>query len=437
MLGKAINELMVLFVFLLAGAALRNIIKPLRKLYLPAGLIGGALALIMGPQVLGLINISKDWSGMPSPMINIVLTTTLFGITMSLSRIKGFATAISGNLLSYFSQMLVGVTVGIGLQKLWTSLPQEWGVMTVFTYWGGHGAATSSGTLFEDLGINGMLSIGLILATLGLIVAMVTGMFWVNVGVRKGWATALDDVKKEEAGQKNDYVPVEKQHILGRATIASDSINGLALQLGFVFGSMLLGKLIFKGIEMLIPQAKIIPSLLYGIVGAIIVFAVLKKTKLDKYADKKAIDNIGGVALEICICSATATLNLKFFSANLVPILIHMVIIIALMSLVCMILFRRWFGKDWFPLALMFYGAGLGSTPSGLALARCVDPEMKTESWEAFGVAQGAFVPFTSTFVAIWPFIAISNLWVLVGIGAVITVAMIALNEIFLRKRRA
>lgn len=43
-------------------------------------------------------------------------------------------------------------------------------------YWGGHGAATSSGTLFEELGIEGMLSVGLILATLGLIVAMVVGI---------------------------------------------------------------------------------------------------------------------------------------------------------------------------------------------------------------------------------------------------------------------
>lgn len=51
-------------------------------------------------------------------------------------------------------------------------------------YWGGHGAATSSGTLFEELGIEGMLSVGLILATLGLIVAMVVGMVWVNIGVR-------------------------------------------------------------------------------------------------------------------------------------------------------------------------------------------------------------------------------------------------------------
>lgn len=132
--------------------------------------------------------------------------------------------------------------------------------------------------------------------------------------------------------------------------------------------------------------------------------------------------------------AATATLDLNFFAAYLAPILIHMAVIIVFMSFVCMVLMRRWFGKDWFPLALMFFGAGCGSTPSGLALARCVDPDVKTGSWEAFGVAQGCFVPFTSTFVAIWPVLAVKNLWILVEIGAAVSIASIAFNEILIRK---
>ena len=434
MFTTAVNELVVLFLFLLIGVVLRNVIKPLRSLYLPSGLIGGAVALVLGPQVLGIIKIPENWSSMASPMINIVLTTTLFGIAISKTKMKSYAGAIGANLTSYFSQLMVGIVAGIGLQKIWTGLPKPWGVMTVFTYWGGHGAATSSGTLFEELGVEGMLNVGLILATLGLVVAMVAGMVWVNIGVRRGWAPALDLGSRKEQ-KRNDYIPVEEQKSLGHARVASDSINGLALQMCFVFLSMWIGAQIFGGIAKVIPGAKNIPSLLYGIVGAIIVWTVMQKTGLDKYADKTAVDNIGGVALEICICSATATLDLNFFASYLAPILIHMAVIIALMSVVCMILMRRWFGKDWFPLALMFFGAGCGSTPSGLALARCVDPDMKTESWEAFGVAQGCFVPFTSTFVAIWPVIAVRNLWILVGIGAAVTVASIVFNEMMLRKK--
>lgn len=436
MFTTAVDELVLLFIFLLIGAVLRNVIKPLRSLYLPSGLIGGAIALILGPQVLGVITIPENWPSMASPMINIVLTTTLFGIAISKEKMKSYAGAISANLTSYFSQLAVGVVAAIGLQKIWTGLPRQWGVMTVFTYWGGHGAATSSGTLFEELGVDGMLSIGLILATLGLVIAMLAGMVWVNIGVRKGWAPALDQGKKGQGGRKNDYIPEQEQKSLGKARMASDSINGLALQMCFVFLSMWLGGLIFGGLAKAIPATKDIPSLLYGIVGAIIVWTVMRKTGTDKYADKVAVDNIGGVALEICICSATATLDLNFFATYLIPILIHMAIIIVLMSVLCMVFMRRWFGENWFPLALMFYGAGLGSTPSGLALARCVDPDVKTESWEAFGVSQGCFVPFTSTFVAIWPVIAVKNLWILVGIGVAVTVVTVVFNEILLKKKK-
>ena len=44
-------------------------------------------------------------------------------------------------------------------------------------------------------------------------------------------------------------------------------------------------------------------------------------------------------------------------------------------------------------------------------------------------------MPVTSTLVAILPVIAVNNLWILVGIGAVISAAMIVFNELVVRKR--
>jgi ESS family glutamate:Na+ symporter len=434
----AVDDLAILMIFLLLGLILRQLIKPLQKLFLPAGLVGGALALILGPQVLGLIDIPSTWSGMATPMINVVLTCTMFGTVLNRSKIKTYAGAIDLIILTYFSQMVVGTLVGIGLSKIWPDLPYSWGVMAVFTYWGGHGAATTAGTLFEDMGVSGMLSLGIILATLGLIVAMVAGMAVVNMGVRKGWATNLDKEKTGETASSG-LIPKDQQRPLGHATVSSDAINGLALQLCFVLLSMWLGKIIFTNLAKIPvePVANImgkIPSLLYGIVGAAIVWAVMCKTHLDGYADKEAVDNISGVALEICICSATATLNLELFASFLVPILIHMVAIIVLMTFVCVFLLKRWMKKDWFELCLMAFGQGHGSTPSGLALARCVDPDHKSTSWEAFGVALGCVTPVTSALAAILPILAVQSQWIPVGIGAAVTLACLLFGELVIRK---
>ena len=436
MFATAVTDLTLLMVFLLLGFVIREIVKPLQKLFLPSALIGGAVALILGPQVLGLIDIPESWSEMATPMINIVLTCTMFGTVLNKSKIKTYAGAINLVILTYFAQMIVGTLVGMGLSKIWPDLPYGWGVMTVFTYWGGHGAGTSAGALFEQLGVDGMVSMGLILATLGLIVAMLAGMVVVNYGVRKGYATNIGKDDTGKAAVESGVLPADKQKPLGKATVSSDAINGLAMQLCLVMLSMWLGRVIFTNLAKVIPAASNIPELLYGIVGAFIVWFLMRKTHLDDYANKQAVDSISGVALEICICSATATLDLDLFASFLAPILIHMCVIIALMVLICVVLLHRWMKKDWFELCLMAFGQGHGSTPSGLALARCVDPDHNSVSWEAFGVAIGCITSFTSVFVAIWPVLTMQSQWILVGIGGAVTLACVLFGELILRKSK-
>ena len=55
------NDLIVLFAFLLIGFVIREIFKPLQRIYIPASIIGGVIALIVGPQVLGLVSIPGIW----------------------------------------------------------------------------------------------------------------------------------------------------------------------------------------------------------------------------------------------------------------------------------------------------------------------------------------------------------------------------------------
>ena len=434
-MASIVNDLAVLMVFLLLGFALREIVKPLQKLFLPAGLIGGAVALILGPQVLGWVTLPESWSGMASPMINIVLTCLMFGTALNKGKIKSYLGAVVIIVLTYFAQMFFGTLAGIGLSKVWAGLPEAWGMMSIFTYWGGHGAGASAGALFEDLGADGMLSIGLILATLGLIVAMVVGMLLVNIAVRKGAATNLPIGADGKAMTVSGPIPPEKQKSLGSATASSDAINGLALQLGIILFCMWFGGKLFQLIQLGIPSASKIPSLLYGIVGALIVWPLMRALHLDGYANKTAMNNISGVALEICICSATATLNLQMFADYLVPILIHMVVIILVMVFICIFLTKRWIKKDWLELGLLFFGQGTGSAPSGMALGRCVDPDTKNKTaWEGFGIATGVFSPVSSVLVAIMPMLAMQSVWIPVGIGGAVTVLCLLVGELVSRK---
>ena len=51
------SDMILIGVFMLAGFFVREIVKPIQKLFLPASLIGGLLALILGQQMLGLVEI--------------------------------------------------------------------------------------------------------------------------------------------------------------------------------------------------------------------------------------------------------------------------------------------------------------------------------------------------------------------------------------------
>ena len=83
MFNTVLNDVMFLMVFLLLGFAAREVCKPLQRYFIPSGVIAGTLALIMGPQVLGLVTIPKTWASMPTPMIGIVLTCTIWELQLT------------------------------------------------------------------------------------------------------------------------------------------------------------------------------------------------------------------------------------------------------------------------------------------------------------------------------------------------------------------
>ena len=84
------NDLIVLFAFLLIGFVIREIFKPLQRIYIPASIIGGVIALIVGPQVLGLVSIPESFSSMASVMITLVLTCSVIGVDMDKSKANAY-----------------------------------------------------------------------------------------------------------------------------------------------------------------------------------------------------------------------------------------------------------------------------------------------------------------------------------------------------------
>ena len=89
---ELLKAVAILGVFLLIGAFLRAKAPFFRKLLLPASVIGGFLALIVGPRVLNLIPFSEDylntWSLLPSILIVPIFAAAPLGNGMGADRAR-------------------------------------------------------------------------------------------------------------------------------------------------------------------------------------------------------------------------------------------------------------------------------------------------------------------------------------------------------------
>lgn len=387
------DEFLYIGVFLIIGFVIREIIKPLQKLFIPASLVGGVLLLILGPQVLGLLSIGESLEQLPGLMLGPLLTGLLLSATLNTRKVKSYADYSLVSLSLYGLQAGVGLLLGIGLAAIWTNLPQGWGIMGVFAFYNGHGDAAATGAVFQDLGIEQNLGIGMILATLGLIVGVLIGLLFVNIGIRKGWTTFIKDAESRPKSFFGGILPTDAQSPIGFNKVSPMAVNSLALQGSLIMLAMFIGGSVISLMSSIFPAVDNLPWFFYGMLGALILLPILSLTKTEKYKDNETLGSINGFSLEIMILTAVATIPLELAGMFIVPLLIFTSIMTVLTIVVSFVL-TKWFCKDqWFEKALMIFGAGMGTAGIGLMLARSVDPHNESDAAEAIGLWAGISTP--------------------------------------------
>ncbi|WP_337496311.1 hypothetical protein [Acidaminococcus intestini] len=74
------NMMTAVSILILAGFFVREFVKPLQKLFLPASLVGGLVMLGLGQQGLGLITVPKVLGSVPGVLIDIVMVSLIPGL---------------------------------------------------------------------------------------------------------------------------------------------------------------------------------------------------------------------------------------------------------------------------------------------------------------------------------------------------------------------
>lgn len=433
-------DFLILNIFLGLGWYVRQKVKILQKIFMPSSVIGGILLLIAGPQVLNIVPVSDMIKKYPGFLIVVILTCLVFGSKLNLKRFRSYADYTVVTAGTYGAQLFFGVGIGAILSKIWVGMPPNWGITTIYSFFAGHGAAGSAAKIFVDAGYDDFMGIAMVVATVGLVAALSIGMPLLNWGIRKGYTEFVDKPEKLPDDYYGGPMPKEKQLPVGMVKTSTAGINPIALQMFFISLCIMIG----FGIRwMLVTYVseyfKNINDIVLGIIGAIILWPLMIKTKKDVYVDKTTVSNISGFCLEYLIVSAVGTISVEAMVSYMVPIAIYCILMLIILTFLYVTACRLFCRDEWFEKMVNVFGQCIGNAATGMTLLRCVDPQSQSVSGDASGVSLFLFMPVWVGMIALGPVLAMSENGTikLMAIGLALMVIFYGIGFTVFRKKNS
>ncbi|MFC7405648.1 sodium/glutamate symporter [Georgenia alba] len=401
----------ILGVLILAGVLLRLAIGWLRRLVLPAALIGGAIGLALGPHGAGLFTdpVVSAWADMPGVLATVVFAPMLMGVT--LPRLRETYSLVAPQLLyGYMGSCLM---IGVPLVVTAVLLVPLWGVNDMFgslveVGWpGGHGTAGAMSEVFAGQGWEEGASLGQTSATVGLVFGICMGMVLLNWGIRKNHVQAYRHGGAGAGAATSDILPDDGREPMGQVTVSRDLVDTLGLHLALVGLAIMIGWVLQHVIDMVIPGMPLFPL---AMIGGALVQLVVARTRLARTIESRVFRTIQGVALDFLVVSAVASIELPVVVENAAPLAVLLVVAALLALAYFFWIGPRVFQRDWFEQSIINFGSTTGVASVGLMLLRTADPELKTVAGRAYALRAPFFSPFVGggLVTAVVPLLAVS-----------------------------
>ena len=170
------------------------------SLFLPSSIIGGAILLLLGPQVLGRFDgpwgenglftegMVETWSVLPGLLISVIFATMFLGQDLPSPKraAKLVGPQLSLGVAFGSSQYVIGLLLAaLILVPVLAAAPMT-GALIEIGLEGGHGTAAGMRPVTEDLGFGEGADLAVGLATVGIVGGIVIGIGLINWGVRTG-----------------------------------------------------------------------------------------------------------------------------------------------------------------------------------------------------------------------------------------------------------
>ncbi len=393
-----------LIVLLLLGTAAGKAMG-MTRWGVPEALLAGALGLLIapgGPLPLLPPGVIRLWSELP-----LVLLTLVFGallLAKPLPRIGLLWRPVASQLLLAltlaFGQFLVGgLAVLLVLQPL-VGAPPVMAALIEVAYEGGHGSAAAMGPSYARLGLESGESLGLAMATVGLLTATLAGGLVVVLGRSRRWllASGLPMAQASEAAARPDQElseePLPIRFVQGlQRWLPNLALTGSAVLVGVVMlsGLQLLAARIGGGFALVIEG---LPAFPLALLGSLLVRLVLEKSGMAHWVVPAVQVRVGTLAADLLITAATACLDLGLLAEQWLPLLVLAVAGLLWNVAVVLLLAPRILPPNWFERGLVEFGQATGVAASGLLLLTMVDPQDQGDALTPFSIKQLLLQPF-------------------------------------------
>ncbi|WP_164104023.1 sodium/glutamate symporter [Candidatus Laterigemmans baculatus] len=452
-------------VLLLVGVLLRMYVPLFRWLYIPASVIAGSIGLaIVSYATLGVtfadsdvqrwgVRVDQTLQSWPGWLIAVVFAGLLLERQTGL-RGENVRRALREGLMVWIivlGQTATGLLITWLLIRPFYDLPNSIGMLIETGFAGGHGTAAAMGQVFThpEIGLAAGRDLGMLMATAGLVYGIVSGIVWINIGVRAGWVSATVADSAAASGRSGVAAPPVERTPIGYSVIDHDVLDPLLLQMvwlalafGIGLGLQTLVGLAAEEIDRVwmapaaassaapevaaddaAPSGAVgdsgeagatqageaelgrrmnvvaalgsFPLFIYTLFGGGIVRLVLHQSGRGDWIDAASLQRLTAVAMDILVVAAISSLDLIAVASLWVPFTLLFIGGVVWTAICLLGISRRVLPREhWFELGLINYGMSTGVTATGFVLLRIVDPELRTAAAEDYALAAPLSAPF-------------------------------------------
>ncbi|MBV9546963.1 MAG: sodium:glutamate symporter [Chloroflexi bacterium] len=393
-----VGESMVLLALVFLGAALiRKWSTHLRALFLPTAVIGGFLALALGPEGIGRLTHSSGmfpdqtfsvWHALPGLLINVMAASLLLGEQLPAPRkIWGIAGShvIMAAIMSAGQFAVAGLVVLLLLGPAF-GFSDKGGALIELSFAGGHGTLAGLGPVLAAYGAGDLVEVGLGLATIGMVTGVVVGTILVNYAINSPSITVArqnptspdEDLDIDHHRPRPGQEAMDEWQGMSQVTAAAVAL-GVSIAVGMVLLELLRWIFDLFGSDFF----EKFPLFPFTIIGGVLVQLVAVRYGFGWAVNRRAVEGLGGLSIDGIIICAIGTLSLAALGNNIVPLVILAVASVGWSIVLALVIGRRVFERDWFEHSIAEFGEGQGNVATGFMMVDMVDPDRKT------GVAQG------------------------------------------------